>query len=651
MPLPSNDRLMEVMHELGELRAELAHIHKQQSRHTKNRWRLPTGLLAISFVILASGAWSAQTVDPALLDIQKRLSALESLIRKGPGDMTQVTGPLDVIGPDGKHILVVRNAGLEIMNPAGNRVAYIGADTDGKGKVTVGDAKGTDRAVMAGDGSVSVLDAHKSTRVMLSTEETGGGWVTVYDPKGSERAQMSGFGTIRVFNMNEQQVAAITAGENDLGHVAIYENRKKVVGMAGLGNGSGYVYLKDQQGKVPRTMLASGAIALFDKEGNETLELSADLEGDGGMLRLGDKKNMYRAMMGVNSAGGFVSVSDTKDALRAAMTGEGKVVVYDKDRIEVADMSVTPEGRGRVGIRDKDKLRMHMGVDDESNGFLMGYGVENNPRALVSGRGEIVVYDKDITEVAGMRERPEFGGGLVSVSDKGNVRAAMAIDATNKIGFLSALNEKNVVRVMVSGDGIVAVANEKRVQVAGISSSDDGNGRVSVWSNDEKSEVLARMSADEGGSGGRLNIMNPAGKVVAQMRGGEKAGGGVRVANSAGVPVAEMALTDDGRGRFQVNKDTRPVAVLTQAVDRPGGIVQISNFSGQTIASLTGGESGGYFQLTNKSGVGIVEAGILPDGRGTVRTGPAFRCQSARTPLFSGGSGDCIVGSNPGGAS
>lgn len=646
MTLPSNDRLTDVMQDLEQLRAELAQLRRQQIGSIKNRWRLRIGLLATFLVIVASGAWSAQSADPALVDIEKRLSALESLIRKGPGDMTQVTGPLDVIGPDGKHILLVRNAGLEIINTAGNRVVYLGAGTDGDGTVIVSDAKGTDRAVIEGDGRIQVNNPQGTTVVDIFSGEKGG-LVLVSDPKGIRRARMSGFGVINVFNANEKQVAAIKVGDDDRGRVAVVQNHKSVVEMTAAGNGNGYFYLADQQHV--RSILSAGAFALFDKEGNGAVDLDAEQE-DGGQVRVGNKKNMYRAVMGVNSAGGFVSVTDTKDALRAAMTGEGKVVVYDKDRNEVADMHVTPEGRGQVGVSVKDKLGVLMAADEKSGGLLMGFDAESHPRVVVSGSGEIVVYDKDINEAVGMHDQAEQGG-RVTVMDKGKLRAAMGIGAENA-GVLMAFNNKDGRQAAVLGTGALIVLNEKDVQVAGMTTSpEDGSGRVSIWTNDEKKGVLARLSADQGGSGGRLNIMNAAGTPVAQVRGGEKGGGGVRVANSAGMPYAEMVLTDDGRGMFRVNKGQNPIAVLTQAVDRPGGLVQISNFSGQSIANLTGGESGGYFQLTNSSGVSTVEGGTLPDGRGTVRAGPMFKCQSARTPLFSGGTGDCIVGASGGGVS
>src|SRR5262245_12228820 len=284
MTMDSNDRLTDVMHELEELRAELDKVREQiTQRSTLNRWPSRIGLFAAPLIVVASWAWSAQNVDPAFLDIEKRLSALESMIRKGPGDSTQLTGPLNVIGPDGKPILGVGNAHLEILNPAGNVIAYVGATTEGEGVVTVSDQKGIDRAVMSGNGMVIVKDAQEKKAVELNSYERGGA-VKVFDPKGSLRASMSGYGVISVHNAEERQVAALTVGEDDLGRVAIFVKGRKVVQMVGDGNGSGYFYLSDQS-ELARSILAPGTIALFDKEGNITVDMSAE-EADGGQVRV-----------------------------------------------------------------------------------------------------------------------------------------------------------------------------------------------------------------------------------------------------------------------------------------------------------------------------------------------------------------------------
>ena len=151
-------------------------------------------------------------------------------------------------------------------------------------------------------------------------------------------------------------------------------------------------------------------------------------------------------------------------------------------------------------------------------------------------------------------------------------------------------------------------------------------GSMNIWS--PAGKILATMSAHpKDPNAGAVSIMNSAGKAVAGLTIGS-GGGAVVVANGSGVGLAQMGVTDDGRGLVEVYAKTggRPIAVMTQAIEHVGGLLQISN-SGNPVANLTvGGQGGGYLQLTDPSGNPTVEAGTLPDGNGTVRAGPTYQC-------------------------
>jgi hypothetical protein len=109
-----------------------------------------------------------------------------------------------------------------------------------------------------------------------------------------------------------------------------------------------------------------------------------------------------------------------------------------------------------------------------------------------------------------------------------------------------------------------------------------------------------------------------------------------------------MSVSEDGRGLLQVfGPGNRPIAVLTQATDHPGGLLQISGDDGP-VANVMAGAHGGFFQLSNASGVPTVEAGTLTNGRGMVRVGPEYKCSplKASTPVIGlPGFEDCLVGS------
>jgi hypothetical protein len=86
--------------------------------------------------------------------------------------------------------------------------------------------------------------------------------------------------------------------------------------------------------------------------------------------------------------------------------------------------------------------------------------------------------------------------------------------------------------------------------------------------------------------------------------------------------------SQDGQGLFQVfaRRGGRPLAVLTQATDVVGGLVQVSSTSAPVANLTVGARSAGYLQLTDPSGVPTIEAGTLPNGNGQVRAGPFYKC-------------------------
>jgi hypothetical protein len=310
---------------------------------------------------------------------------------------------------------------------------------------------------------------------------------------------------------------------------------------------------------------------------------------------------------------------------------------------------------------------------------------------------EVVSTDgKPIVRVAGIPDSkvpvsigtiPQ-GGGIISIAAGGVAQAVMS--ASSGRGEFAALDAQQVTRAGMLGTGSVVVYDPTGQQLAGVTQGDAGGGRIAIWRggkrvidittdaagggsgmvsiNTPSGESVARLSTADGAGelvlsntggtrlarlgtksgAGALSVMNSAGTAVAGLLGSAAAGGAVAVATSNGATVAEMSVADDGRGLLQVfaRGGGRPLAVLTQATDRVGGLVQISNAS-TPVANLTVGSQGaGYLQLTDPSGGPTVEAGTLPNGNGQVRAGPFYKCSpvQAATPVISIGIPDCIVG-------
>jgi hypothetical protein len=288
-------------------------------------------------------------------------------------------------------------------------------------------------------------------------------------------------------------------------------------------------------------------------------------------------------------------------------------------------------------------------------------GTDGKPILRVSAQYDFSV-PVGITKVAAN------GGGHISASSGGVAQAVLAA-APSGHGVVTALDEKQIVRAGLGGQGSVVVNDPAGKQIAGLTQG-EGGGRVGIWRGDKRvidittdaagggivkvnkpsGQTLAQIGADaqNGGAGG-VKVMSSSGQVTAGLLGGVRSAGSVVVATSAGKPVAELSVAQDGRGLVQVfDATSKSIAVLTQAVDAPGGLLQISHTSGKSVANLTVSESGGgYLQLSNPAGLPTVEGGTLSSGKGYVRAGPTYKCGSNLGLGVVGGAilpPDCIVG-------
>lgn len=300
-------------------------------------------------------------------------------------------------------------------------------------------------------------------------------------------------------------------------------------------------------------------------------------------------------------AGNATQISAPFDVVDAG----GKVILRVSDRpATTGAVAIYARSFGGVVVvhSSSGKSVMGMGADDGGAGTLWATDVQGTPRAEIHGSGGIVLRDRSGIQIAGMTDH----------------------DGRGRLGIWST--DKTVAELTSAADG---GAGELRIM--------DGSGAT----------TLAELTAGSGGDIGELRVMN-GGKPTAAVLGGVRGSGAVLVGNAAGKTYAEMSVSDDQRGLFQVFGEAgTPVAVMTQRQRGAGGLLQISSPKGTPVTALTTGSSGaGYLQLTDPAGTPTIELGTLPSGAGMVRAGPLYKCAPihAATPGMGFGLPDCIVG-------
>lgn len=307
-------------------------------------------------------------------------------------------------------------------------------------------------------------------------------------------------------------------------------------------------------------------------------------------------KVIFKVMEG-EPAGGSVVVSGGVNG------GRHGIYVLDQSGTRVAGLGQAPEGYGSLIVRYASGRNLFSVRDGAPTG------------------GGVVVTGGD----GGARQ------GLYILNDNG-ARVAGIAQAPEGHGALALRDQAGKNRIRAEGTGVVTVYDAAgKVGV-----------RISETSATDAAGEVPRLGITYAGDGGAVRAANASGLVVAAMRAGVRNAGAFIAGDQSGQGVAEMSVSSDGRGLFQVfGRGNKPVAILTQGTETPGGLLQILNTAGP-VANVTVSSAGaGYLQLTSAGGVSTVEAGTLPSGVGLVRVGPTYRCAGGRMGL---GLPDCLMG-------
>jgi hypothetical protein len=241
-------------------------------------------------------------------------------------------------------------------------------------------------------------------------------------------------------------------------------------------------------------------------------------------------------------------------------------------------------------------------------------GDDNGPRAVVSGKGEVVVLDENDNEVAYLAATEKGGRVAVGTSADSGAAAVLEVDENG---------------------GLISISGSDGVEAAALSiDSESGSGSLRIG--DDSADVAVLGATKD--NAGILSLSNAAGKPVVNVTGGLNNGGGVLIGDAQGSSVMEVGTDKEGAGMVRIfSKGTLPAVVLGRNGD--GGLLQLSNSAGINAANFQiGAGNSGYLQLTDAAGTGMVEAGGAP-GYGIVRVGPVYDC-SARTLKIP----QCLVG-------
>jgi hypothetical protein len=340
--------------------------------------------------------------------------------------------------------------------------------------------------------------------------------------------------------------------------------------------------------------------------------------GDGaGALSVQSSTDETVAELGTDQNGnGILRTSNAAGTLRAGISGEGLVAVFDQSgEKRLVALGTNDQAAGRLTLAARSGKA---GVD-AVGGTTTGGGVirtlNANGHAVAelrvasSGTGRIVVHNAGGEEIVAVGASANGKGG-VSVFEKGQGVATLEAGDSGG-GQLDLSNAKGTGGVEAyasdvdSGGARIVVFSQAGEEAAEIAVEADGKGKVGIAKGEG---YAAALTINESGAGS-LTLQNAEGGEGVIVAGSEGALGGVVVVlNSAGEDVAGIAAGEDGKGRVSVAEKDQQVAVL-KAVENGAGMLVLTNAQGKNGVEVAGQDDeapGGAITVFNQTGDDVV---------------------------------------------
>jgi hypothetical protein len=356
--------LTELTRRVHELETDLLRARSGQASHTSRHQGTRSPWLGALLLITATWMLAAQAPAGVPPDIEQRLRALESMVRRAPGNITQMTAPLEILGADGKPIV------------------RVGPAKDGSVPVSI------TRLEQNGGGMVSV-SAGGAVQAVVAAAPTGHGVVSVLDAKQVTRAQLTGGGYATVMNSGGEQIAGLTQGDAGDGRIGIWRGKNKVIDIStdAASGGSGMVNVNTPSGQtVARlsTVDGGGEVAVSNAQGARVAAMRA-LGEAGALSVMNSSGTPVAGLIGSEASGGTVAVAPpggaTVAAMRVSEDGRGLFQVHAKGG--GTPLAVLTQSTERVGgliqIYNASTSVANLTVGASNGGYLQLADASGNP--------------------------------------------------------------------------------------------------------------------------------------------------------------------------------------------------------------------------------------------------------------------------------
>lgn len=269
----------------------------------------------------------------------------------------------------------------------------------------------------------------------------------------------------------------------------------------------------------------------------------------------------------------------------------------------------------RLEILDNNgKLLMRLGRSDDGN--VVQFDLWNNAgeqMMRISGNdhgGDIALFNTNQNNVAGLYATATGGEMAVWNQDGG-----LGVKATGEArgGSLSVHAGKQQLCAIHAADqgGQIDLYNSAGAQVARTGVNTHG-GEMALW----RSDNTPAFDAGAANTGGAANIYNGQGKRVTRLDSDDEGNGRQIIHQSNELPVITFT------GKFAPSaiavSNERRQTVASLGNNNLGGVLNINNAGGETMADYTVGDAGGAMRILNSQMMTVLSAGVDASSAGSI---------------------------------
>ena len=382
---------------------------------------------------------------------------------------------------------------------------------------------------------------------------------------------------------------------NNISIVPNDANKTITISAAGTGGGGG--------GTISQLTEGNG-IGIQNPFGpNTTIGLKPNiLLGPGGSLFLLNQNSVAVAGISANTSnlGGSLTVSNSQGIQTFGVSHffDGQPLLSLNSRLgrQVVDIKANEFSDGEINLKSVlTNTTVRLGSNDNAGGLVH---VFNRAGILASQ--------------IGVNPR---GDGLIKLNSTNN-RTTLELESISEgAGILRLFNEEGTLALRLTTSeslgGRLVINNRSGNEAVSASSNNSGDGGLFIRSGRDRPMIEMRNNTDNGG--GMVGVFNEEGNETIRLSNFIDGQPFMILKNRLGNVASELIVNEFSDGELTLRSVLTNPTVKLGSNDNAGGIINVFNRGGQTMAAILDNGNGGFIDILNNDGTEVITMGITSE--------------------------------------